>query len=191
MRRSPTSGGGGGGGGPNGTACLTPSHRLRNLCDWKGSMEISRSKNGNGLKPSSGWYLSLWFPSLLLQLQWISYKKLIHTCFGRRWTSLFTIRAIFLVVGDREGSVPIATSISLRSIGQWTFVLVSIDRHEHVFLLHIQGDSKKCPTFVLLIFHKYFRSHEQQLHHRKPPSMEIGLASSHMIWCAGYDQYGA
>ena len=49
----------------------------------------------------------------------------------------------------------------------------------------IQDDSKKCPTFVLLIFHKLFISREQQLHHRKPPSMEICLASSHMIWWQG------
>ena len=34
-------------------------------------------------------------------------------CSGRWWTILFTIRVIFLVVGDREGGVPVATSISL------------------------------------------------------------------------------
>ena len=29
------------------------------------------------------------------------------------------------------------------------------------FLAHLQGDSKKCPTFVLFIFHKLYMSREQ------------------------------
>ena len=37
----------------------------------------------------------------------------------------------------------------------------------------LQGDTKKGPTFILIIFHKLFLSHEQQLRHRELRSMGI------------------